>query len=208
MSAASSSRTSATRPARTSDGRTFRARTFISNIDPKACVALIGPARFPRRFQKKVDYEYSVSSYTLYLGVKGLDLREFGFGSWNIWHYPHLDINRAYHAQAVDGDLSDPWFFLSTPSLYSQSGHPGEQDLPGRRTDPRGRHRLATSPSGPSATDRAGYGRRKVAERMLNIMETHRISGFPSHLHQEYRGWCGPPTNAICGHRGGTCMIR
>ena len=159
------------------DGCTSRARTFISNIDPKACVALIGPGRFPRRFQKKVDYEYSVSSYTLYLGVKGLDLREFGFGSWNIWHYPHLDINRAYEAQTVDSDLSIPGSFCQ-PQLFTTRAASGKQDLSGRRTDPRGCHRLRlANPSGPPATDRAGYRRRKklVAERSLDS------SGNPLH---------------------------
>ena len=115
---------------RTKDGRSFRGQRFIANMDPRACVGLIGPDRFPRRFRKKVEYEYSVSSYTLYLGVKGLDLRDHGFGAWNVWHYPHLDINGAYEAQAVDGDLSDPWLFLSTPTLYNSNEHPESRVCP------------------------------------------------------------------------------
>jgi all-trans-retinol 13,14-reductase len=178
------------------DGRTFKARAFISNIDPKACVALIGPARFPRRFQKQVDYEYSVSSYTLYLGVKGLDLREFGFGSWNIWHYPHLDINRAYDAQAVEGDLSDPWLFLSTPTLYNQSEHAENRICPEGEQILEAVTVCAHEPfRALRATDRAGYRRRKklVAERILEILETHYIPGLRCHLVKKVAGT--PATN-------------
>ncbi len=186
------------RAVRTRDGRSFRARTFISNMDPRACVELIGPDRFPRRFRKKVDYEYSVSSYTLYLGVKGLDLRDFGFGAWNVWHYPHLDLNRAYEAQSVEGDLSDPWLFLSTPTLYN----PGEHEHPESRICPQGEQILeavtvcAYEPFRALRTsDRAGYRRRKkqVAERILDVLETHYVPGLRNHLVKKVAGT--PATN-------------
>jgi len=186
----------AIRAVRTRDGRTFTARTFIANFDPKACVAMIGPERFPKAFRKKVDYDYSVSSYTLYLGVKGLDLREFGFGPWNVWHYPHLDINRAYHAQAVEGDLSDPWLFLSTPSLYSQSEHPDARICPEGEQILEAVTVCAYEPFRTlRASDRAAYRRRKkaVAECILDVLETHYVPGLRRHLVKKVAGT--PATN-------------
>jgi phytoene dehydrogenase-like protein len=184
------------RAARTRDGRVFRARTFISNMDPGACVRLIGTDRFPGRFRKQVDYEYSVSSYTLYLGVKGLDLREFGFGSWNIWHYPHLDINGAYEAQSAVGDLSDPWLFLSTPTLYSPSEHPEYRICPESEQILEAVTVCAHEPfRALRGSDRAGYRRRKklVAERILDILETHYVPGLRGHLVKKVAGT--PATN-------------
>jgi len=100
----------------TRDGRAFKGRNFIANIDPRKCVELIGEEHFPRSFLRKVNYDYSVASYTIYLAVRDLDLRDYGFGNWNVWHYPDLDLNGTYQRQ-IAGDLSDPWFFMSTPTL-------------------------------------------------------------------------------------------
>ena len=182
--------------ARTKDGRIIRGRKFIANMDPRACVALIGPDRFPRRFRKKVDYEYSVSSYTLYLGVKGLDLRDHGFGAWNVWHYPHLDMNGAYEAQAVDGDLSDPWLFLSTPTLYNSNEHPESRVCPEGEQILEAVTVAAYEPfRALRATDRAAYRKRKklVAERILDVLETHYIPGLRKHLVKKVAGT--PATN-------------
>ncbi len=184
------------RAVRTRDGRRFRGRNFISNMDPRTCVGLIGPARFPRRFQKKVNYEYSVSSYTLYLGVKGLDLRDFGFGAWNVWHYPHLNLNRAYEAQSVEGDLSDPWLFLSTPTLYNPSEHPESRICPEGEQILEAVTVCAYEPFRALRTsDRAGYRRRKklVAERILDVLETHYVPGLRRHLVKKVAGT--PATN-------------
>ena len=180
------------RAARTRDGRTFVGRAFIANIDPKACVAMIGPERFPKAFRKKVAYDYSVSSFTLYLGVKGLDLRDFGFGAWNVWHYPHLDINRAYRAQVDEDDLSDPWLFLSTPSLLA----------PGDGICPEGEQILeavtvcAYAPfRALRESDPVGYRRRKkaIADRILDLLEAHYVPGLRRHVVKKVAGT--PTTN-------------
>jgi phytoene dehydrogenase-like protein len=184
------------RAVRTRDGRMFAGRTFIANMDPRACAALIGRDRFPGAFLKKVDYDYSVSSYTLYLGVRGIDLRDHGFGAWNVWHYPHLDLNRAYRAQSEDGNLSDPWLFLSTPSLFSHSDDPAARICPDGdqileavtvcRHEPFGSLRGA---------DRRAYRRSKkeVAERILDVLEEHYVPGLRGHLVKKVAGT--PATN-------------
>src|SRR6185503_8950453 len=68
-------------------------------------------------------YEYSGGTLNLFLGVRGLDLRQHGFGSFNVWHYPGDDINAMYARQNRAHDYSDPWLFMSTPTLHT--GAPG-----------------------------------------------------------------------------------
>ena len=52
-----------------------------------------------RATRKRLRYEYSCGTFTMYLGIQGLDLRDHGFGSFNVWHYPHDDLNRMYDDQ-------------------------------------------------------------------------------------------------------------
>jgi len=117
---------------RTADGEVHRARRYVSNADPARTAALAGEEHFPRAFLDRLDYEYSTSSFTVYLVLEGVDLRDHGFGRFNVWHYPHEDIDAIYRSQNEEGDFSDPWLFLSSPSLMSDSGGlgpPGYQIL-------------------------------------------------------------------------------
>ncbi|HEY4221029.1 MAG TPA: NAD(P)/FAD-dependent oxidoreductase, partial [Myxococcota bacterium] len=97
---------------RTTDGREVRGARFICNTDPQWFVGAVGRAHFAPEFLQRVDTEYSASSFSVYLGVRGLDLRDHGFGNWNVWHYPQLDINDTYAAQHERHDLSNPWLFM------------------------------------------------------------------------------------------------
>lgn len=180
--------------AETRDGRTFTGRAFIVNTDPRVCVDMIGREHFPRAFLRKVDYAYSVSSFTVYLGIRGLDLREHGFGNWNVWHYPHLDINKAYRAQVVDSDLSDPWLFLSTPNLFSDpaaapAAPPGVQILEAVTVCGYDAYRRLRD------SDRAGYRqlKKKVLDRILDVLETHYAPGLRRHVVFKLAG--SPTTN-------------
>lgn len=179
---------------RTADGRTFRGRTVIANMDPRHCVELIGREHFPRPFLKKVNYEYSVASYSIYLGIRGIDLRNYGFGNWNVWHYPHLDVNRAYQAQVDENDLRDPWLFMSTPTLQcgaaeTQVCPAGEQIL-----------ELVTVCgydifNGWKSKDRKHYYLQKkaITDRILEIVERHYVPGLRRHVIMKVSGT--PTTN-------------
>ena len=101
------------------DGREFSGDVFIANMDPKKFSEMVGRRHFNGRFLKKLDYRYSASSYIIYLGVKGIDLKNYGFGKWNIWHYPDYDINRVYDRQCFSDDFDHPGLFLATPTLHS-----------------------------------------------------------------------------------------
>lgn len=117
---------------RTGDGQTYTARRYISNVDPRRTLELAGQQAFPPGYQKSLQYEYSCGTLNLYLGVRGLDLRQHGFGSFNVWHYPSDDINAIYKRQNQAHDFSEPWLFMSTPTLHTGAPGlcpPGEQIL-------------------------------------------------------------------------------
>lgn len=178
----------------TEDGRMFRGNTVIVNIDPRRCVDMIGRQHFSAAFLRRIDYRYSVSSFTLYLGVRGIDLRDHGFGNYNVWHYPDLEINRAYRRQTEQHDLSNPWLFLSTPTLYGDSPThtvcpAGEQILEAvtvcnyepfralRDQNPRAYHRE----------------KKKIAERIIDVLVTHYVPGLRNHIVMKVAG--SPVTN-------------
>ncbi|MCI0704603.1 MAG: NAD(P)/FAD-dependent oxidoreductase [Planctomycetia bacterium] len=100
-------------------GLSFEADRFIFNGDPKRLPELTGQQP-TGRFRRKLDYEYSASNCSIYLGVRGLDLSRFGFGNWNIWHYTHDDIEECYRVQMDQDRLENPSFFISTPTLHNK----------------------------------------------------------------------------------------
>ena len=87
----------------------------------------IGLEKFPR----PLTYEYSQTALTVYLGLKGIDLREHGFGRHNTWHLEQWDMNETW-AQGMRQDWSRPWVFMATPSLHTDEPGtcpPGSQVL-------------------------------------------------------------------------------
>lgn len=171
----------------TKNGARFLADRVISNVDPAVTMRLCGSPPVGRSFRRKLDYTYSGSTFTMYLGVKGLDLREHGFGSFNVWHYPHRDINRIYRDQVERDDLSDPWLFLATPTLHSSApglAPPGHQVL-----------EIATSCRyGFFAEHRARGDRHytqaklRVRDRILDILEDRYVPRLREHLAMRVAG--------------------
>lgn len=92
----------------------FSAGLVVSNIDPGATMAMSG-------LESAVDYEPSASCFTLFAGLD-VDLREQGFGRSNVWSYPGTDLDEAIDRPFLEHDYRDPFFFLSTPSLYADDG--------------------------------------------------------------------------------------
>lgn len=179
------------------DGRVLTAKRYVSNIDPQRTISLLGDRHVPRAYRKRVAYPYSSGNLTLYLGVRGIDLRDHGFGSWNVWHYPHDDINAIYRRQLVDEDYREPWLFMSTPTLHTDEPGlcpPGDQIL-----------ELATSaPYAPwrrlRDTDRRRYNleKKRVRDRLIQIVEERYVPGLSKHLAIRVMGT--PATNArFCG---------
>ncbi len=116
----------------TEDGKRFEAKeNFVCNMDPQSAAKMIGWEYFSARQKEQLSYEYSQSGVVIYLGLKkGFDLREYGFGSYNIWHLEQWDMNKMWDEMAV-GDFSNPWVFLSTPTLHTHEGgnSPDDQQI-------------------------------------------------------------------------------
>ncbi|MBI2027631.1 MAG: NAD(P)-binding protein [Deltaproteobacteria bacterium] len=105
----------------TTDGREFSGKNFIVNMDAQKFSKMMGPHHFPKSFQEKLQYHYSTSAYSVYLGMEGINLSDYGFGKNLVWHSPHFDVRKVFHRGQKECDLKNPWFLMSTPSLYSAS---------------------------------------------------------------------------------------
>jgi all-trans-retinol 13,14-reductase len=178
---------------RTTAGETFTASRYVSNADPRRTAAMLDARALPERYAKSLDYEYSGGTVTIYLGLRNLDLRDHGFGSYNVWHYPHDDLDTLYRRQYQDDDLDDPWLFMSTPTLHTDEPGlcpPGEQIL-----------EIATSApyaawSALRASDRRRYNaqKKRVRERILSIVEERYVPNLARHTVMRVMGT--PATNA------------
>jgi all-trans-retinol 13,14-reductase len=176
----------------TASGERFTARRYVSNADPRLTARLAGEEHFAKD-RRRLDYDYSCGTITLYLGLRGVDLRDHGFGSYNVWHYPDEDLNRQYDDQLLRHDLSNPWLFLSTPALHSDAPGlcpPGEQVLEVATACDHGR--FAALREG----DRRAYNaeKRKIRERILDVIEESYVPRLRDHLVLRVTGT--PATNA------------
>jgi all-trans-retinol 13,14-reductase len=96
-------------------------KAFISDLDPKLTVELMHDYHRLSRaeYQRLTNYEYSASSFNLYLGLDHhFNPQDYDIGNWNVWYYPNRDLNESY-AQQLLGNLDRPWIFLSCPTLKS-----------------------------------------------------------------------------------------
>jgi all-trans-retinol 13,14-reductase len=173
-------------------GRRFTARRYISNVDPRRTDALLGEHPLEGRDAARLRYAYSAGSFTMYLAVAGIDLRDHGFGSFNVWHYPHEDLDRLYDDQLLRHDLTNPWLFLSTPSLHSDEPGlcpPGHQILEVATACDHAR--LAAL----RARDRSAYNqeKRRIRETILDVIEAHYVPRIRDRLTLRIAGT--PATN-------------
>ena len=99
-------------------GEKILGEKFIYNGDPQLLKNLISNDCMDRSFNRKLSYEYSPSAFTIYLGLKDINLKDYGFGSWNIWHYSKSDINKVFENQLNDNNYDNPSLFISTPTLH------------------------------------------------------------------------------------------
>lgn len=93
----------------------------ICNIDPKKAAEMIGFEHFSSSVQQKLLYDYSPSNFMAYCVVKDIDLRDYGFGKWNLFHTEQQDLNQVFDDMYLRGDYSKPSFVITTPSLLTDS---------------------------------------------------------------------------------------
>ena len=97
----------------------FSAETIICNMDPRKAAEMIGFSHFSASVRKQLNYEYSPSNFMAYCVVKGIDLRDYGFGKNNLFHTEQQDLNRAFNDMYWRGDYSKPSFAVTVPSLLT-----------------------------------------------------------------------------------------
>lgn len=176
----------------THDGKTFTAETIICGMDPQSAAKnLIGWDKFPAAYQKKLSYEYCPSGLMMYVGVKDLDLRKYGFGEHNTWHLEQWDMSTMWKEQLA-GNHEKPWFFMSTPTLHS--------NYPGAAPEGCEIIEIATLTDYQSFKDAADrdkreYKRKKdaLAEHIIDLVEKRYIPNFRDHIVMKVVGT--PTTN-------------
>jgi phytoene dehydrogenase-like protein len=103
--------------------QTYKANyAYISDLDPKLTVQLMHnkKALTHREYQRLTNYQYSASVFNIYLGLDSrFQPQKYGIGNWNLWYYPTGNLNNEYERQ-LQGDLSQPWIFLSCPTMKSR----------------------------------------------------------------------------------------
>ncbi len=104
--------------------------TIICNLDPKKAAKMIGEEKFSRGVKRRLNYDYSPSNYMAYCVVKDLDLRDYGFGEWNVFHTEEPDLNRAFRQMYDHHDFSKPSFAITTPTLLTKPLSPQDRDCP------------------------------------------------------------------------------
>ncbi|NCA94136.1 MAG: NAD(P)/FAD-dependent oxidoreductase [Sphingobacteriia bacterium] len=106
---------------KTTNGQ-IKGRKYISNLDPHLTFILADKERLPKKYAKKLKYNYSDSIFCIYLGLKGISLKEHGFKKRNIWHHGDFDLDKEYWKEIKNDNFSHPWLFISAPSLLTDKG--------------------------------------------------------------------------------------
>lgn len=99
-------------------------RATVCNMDPQRAASMIGFEHFSPSVRARLQYEYSPSSFVAYCAVKDLDLRDHGFGAYNVFHADDDDLEGIFEAMYRRGDYSRVSFAMSTPTLVSDE--PGD----------------------------------------------------------------------------------
>lgn len=176
----------------TSGGQTIAARHVIYDGDPQQSLDLIGAEHFPIRYRQRLHYPYSVSALSVYLGLRDIDLRTFGFGDENLVWHPSVDLNAVYDEQFAEAIPAEPFFFCDAPTLRMNDPRlapPGCQQLvmvSPCRYDFFQRLRQQSEEAYQAA-------KQEYARRIIAIMERDFIPGLSAHIETQVIG--SPLTN-------------
>lgn len=158
-----------------------RAQTVICNMDPRKAAEMIGFDKFSPKIRKQLNYDYSYSNYMAYGVVKGIDLRDYGFGKSNLFHTEQNDLNRVFHDMYWRGDYSKPSFAVTVPTLLTDDRSdcpPGHQIIEFLTVANYDRF-LNLKLSSPTS-----YRRKKqeILDAILDVMEAHYVPNLRQHL--------------------------
>ena len=169
-----------------------RGNTVICNLDPQKAAQMIGFEKFSSSVQRRLTYDYSPSNFMAYCVVKDLDLRDYGFGAWNLFHTELADLNQAFRQMYEQHDYSQPSFAITTPTLLTEADRDCPEDCQIIEfltvANYRYFHHL-------QQTDKKAYYRKKeeILETILDIMERQYIPNLREHIVFKITG--SPTTN-------------
>ena len=170
----------------------FTGDTVICNIDPKRAAKMIGEEKFSQKVRRKLDYEYSASNYMAYCVVKDLDLRDYGFGKWNLSHTGHESLNEAFAQMYDRHDFSNPSFAITTPTLMTTASRdcPEDCQIVEFLTVANYDYFKQLRESDPKA-----YRQKKqeILDSILDVVEKHYVPNFRQHMVFDITG--SPTTN-------------
>ena len=178
----------------------YHGQDIICNIDPKKAAEMIGFNHFSNSIQRKLMYDYSPSNFMAYCVVKDLDLRDYGFGRWNIFHTEQEDLNQVFDDMYLRGDYSKPSFVMTTPSLLTHENDCPENFQIIEFLTVANYDRFHDLKIG----DAAQYRKKKkeIFDAMIAVVEKHYIPEFSNHLVFKMTG--SPTTNQrFCGSPAG-----
>jgi all-trans-retinol 13,14-reductase len=170
----------------------FTGDTVICNIDPQKAAKMIGLEQFSKTVRRRLDYEYSASNYMVYCVVKDLDLRDYGFGNWNLFHTGQADLNETFAQMYDRHDYRNPSFAITTPTLLTTASRncPDDCQIVEFLTVANyGYFRELWQ------TDRKAYRQKKqeILDSILDVVEANYVPNFRKHLVFHITG--SPTTN-------------
>lgn len=170
----------------------FTAKTIICNIDPKKASKMIGIEHFSWIIRQKLNYEYSPSNYVAYCVVKDLDLSNYGFGKWNIFHTEQQDLNVAFKQMYENQDYSRLSFAITTPTLMTDEIRDCPEDCQIIQFLTVANYNYFKQLK---ETDKKAYYQKKaeILEIMLDLVEKYYVPNLRQHLVLKMTG--SPTTN-------------
>ena len=170
----------------------FTGDTIVCNIDPQRAATMIGIEKFAPAIRRKLDYEYSASNYMVYCVVKDLDLRDYGFGKWNLFHTEHENLNESFAQMYDRQDYSQPSFAITTPTLLTTASRdcPADCQIVEFLTVANYDYFKQLRDLDPKA-----YRQKKQAilDSILDVVEKHYVPNFRAHMVFDITG--SPTTN-------------
>lgn len=175
----------------------YNGTTVICNIDPKKASQMIGLQHFSSKVKKQLEYDYSYSNFVVYGAVEGIDLRDYGFGNWNIFHSEQEDLNQCVDEMYFNNNYSKPSFAITTPSLVTDdptgcpAGHQIFQLLTVANYDHFKHYKLRNQKE-------YLYYKKNIYHSMLDAIEKNYVPNFRDHICFHMLG--SPTTNkSYCG---------
>jgi len=172
----------------TANGDVVSADTVIVNTDARLGSDLLGREHFSRNgLRRKYRYEYGPSVVSVYLGLRGIDLRASGLGEENVFWHPKVDLDEVYDDQLRPVIPERPYFFCNSPTLRPHSS----------TIAPDGASQLViVAPTtydyfaGLRERSETAYqdAKRSYADRLIAVVEDELVPGLTNHIDVETIG--------------------